>query len=262
MEMFFEPFRSDACCLCGSTEKLTGEHKIKASALKSEFGDAQLVIGRLGEPSERFRSAQSVKSKALHFGSKLCSPCNSARTQGPDKEFDLFHREASRLLAAGDDPKIAFDQDRYAIGSDSYLNVFRYFAKLLCCHLADSGAPRRVRMARFALGLDKRNCIWLNAREDWTYKQYRSVAGDLQYASHGGLVVYGDKWTKAATGFHSTLTIGPLQYVYYSHLTWVEQLALRFGHPEFDSWCRAQVADANEAPMSEHTKLQLGLSEG
>ena len=262
MGIFFEPFRSDACCLCGSTENLTGEHKIKASALKSEFGDAQLVIGRVGEPSERFRSAQSVKSKALHFGSKLCSSCNNARTQGPDKEFDLFHREASRLLAAGDDPKLALDQQRYAIGSDAYLNVFRYFAKLLCCHLADLGAPQRVHMARFALGLDSRNCIWLNVREDWTYKQYRSVVGDQQYAAHGGLVLYGSKRTGAAGGFHSTLTIGPLQYIYYSRLTWIEQLALRFGHQAFDSWCRAQVADAIEAPMSEHEKLQLGLGDG
>lgn len=260
MGVTFEPFRAAACCLCGSVENLTGEHKIKASALKAEFGDAKMVIGRVGDPNVRFRTAQSVKSKALHFGARLCGPCNSARTQAADREFDNFHEEARRLHTSGADPKDVFQIERYAVGSAPYLNVFRYFAKLMCCHMADSGAPRHSHMARFALGAADQNCIWLDVGEDWTYKTHLAATGPHQYAAHGGLVVYGHKRSGEATGFHSTLTIGPLRYVYFTRLNWIARLELRFGHKEFHRWCRGQVGEATVSPMSNEERLSLGFS--
>lgn len=45
MGIFFEPYQEGRCCLCGSDDSLTGEHKIKASALRKIFGKDSMVIG-------------------------------------------------------------------------------------------------------------------------------------------------------------------------------------------------------------------------
>jgi hypothetical protein len=39
-------------------------------------------------------------------------------------------------------PELAFNSPQYEIGSERYLNVFRYFAKIFCCHVAESFGPR------------------------------------------------------------------------------------------------------------------------
>ncbi len=45
MGFFFEPYQTDCCCLCGSPESLTGEHKVKASALRKIFGRDGIDFG-------------------------------------------------------------------------------------------------------------------------------------------------------------------------------------------------------------------------
>lgn len=259
MGIAFAPFASDACCLCGATGDLTGEHKIKASALRSEFGKASMVIGRFDGADMVSRPAQGVKSKALHFAAPVCGPCNSSRTQDADREFDRFHRAARDLLEQGVDPSLAFADPRYEVGSGPYLDVFRYFAKLLACHLAELRAPRPLHMTAFAIGAARQNCVWLAVNEDWTYQQLAASLGPHQYAAHGGLVVYGDKKSGDATAFHSTLTVGPLRYVFHSRLNWLQRWELRTFYPEFNDWCRAQVKVASENPMSDTERLSLGF---
>lgn len=41
----FESIVPLTCCLCGANGQLTGEHKLKAAALREEFGDMPPVIG-------------------------------------------------------------------------------------------------------------------------------------------------------------------------------------------------------------------------
>jgi hypothetical protein len=260
MAIFFEQNNSDACCLCGSCDDLTGEHKIKRTAISSEFGQEKMVIGSFGGQASVFRRVQSPKSKALHFHSKICKVCNGDHTQPADLEFDRLHADARLLLDRGEDPVIAMDGERYAIGSTPYLNVFRYFAKLLCCHMAQIGAPRPIHMSRFATGEIDRNCVWLRIDRDVTYQELQSAGeADLRYAAHGGLVVCGDKKSFTANGFHSTLTVGPIRYTFWNRLTWPERFALQWGHPEFNSWCKSQVMAAASNPMSARDKDRLGL---
>lgn len=259
MGVTFAPFKVDACCLCGAADDLTGEHKIKASALRAEFGGANMLIGRFGEADAPMRLARGPKSKALHFAARLCGACNSARTQPADLEFDRFIELASKRQARGEDPADVFLADRYASGSVPYLNVFRYFAKLMCCHMADIGAPRRLHMARFAMGLTDRNCIWLKVDEDWNYSQLSESFGIDQYASHGGLVIYASKKTQAANAIHSTLTVGRLRCAFHSRFTWVEQLELRLSHRAFFDRCRQAAVEALADPVNEAERLALGL---
>lgn len=258
MGLFFADYRADGCCLCGSTSDLTGEHKIKASALRAEFGAAQMAIGRSPDPRGPMRFAQGPKSKALHFEARICGPCNSARTQAADLEFDRFHQAVRAALDKNQDPAGIFDDPRYEIGSEPYLNVFRYFAKLLCCHLAESGGPRPLPLALFAIGTISVNGVSLSIDRDWTYERVSEEFGPMQYAAHGGLVVYGHKVLGHATGFHSTLTLGPLQYVFFCELLWPAQLELVLQHRTFSDFCQSQIK--NGRILSKTDRLALGFS--
>lgn len=261
MGITFEHQTNNSCCLCGSPDDLTGEHKVKASALRLEFGTDQMVIGRFETDSAQAKLAQSVKSKAFHFAARICRPCNSSRTQAADREFDHFHRAARTLVHQGKNPSSLFEDARYRLGSEAYLNVFRYFAKLLCCHLAEIGAPRPVQIANFAIGRAGKNCIWLSVDKDWTYEQVFSELGPHQYAAHGGLVIYADRKSGEPNAFHSTLTVGSLRYIFFSRMNWIARLELKFAHPVFYKWCRARVGDALASPMTETERLMLGLSD-
>jgi hypothetical protein len=257
--ILFADYRQDVCCLCGSVKALTGEHKIKASALRAEFGSENMVIGNSEDPST-YRTAQGVKSKALHFTAPLCAKCNNVETQAADHEFDRFLNVSRELVAFGKDPRLVFEDERFVDSADAYLNVFRYFAKLLCCHIAELHAPRPRHLARFARGIVSQNCVWLDVIKDPTYKQISAEIGQQSYAAHGGLIVYGNKKSGAANAFHSTLTVGPICYVFFSRLNWFEKNELQFMHRDFHNWCRARVRDTIKQPLTGSQLVRLGLS--
>jgi len=216
--MFLQRYPITSCCLCGSTEKLTGEHKIKASALRQEFGNEALVVGVSGPAEGKMKSAQSTNSKHLKFNVSICEACNTSRTQLADREFDHFHELAMKKVGSNEDPLSIFEMERYSVDSEPYLNVFRYFAKLLCCHIAEVNGPIPATLAEFAIAENSFNRIWLEVKSDPTYKYATAHIGEYQYAAHGGLIVYADKNTNEANAFHSTFTVGPLQYVFHIRL--------------------------------------------
>lgn len=257
--IFFRPNISDRCCLCGSGENLSGEHKFKRSAISTEFGDTSMAISPFTNGESTLRTAQSAKSKRFYFQSKICSACNGARTQPADREFDTLHARGQALLQKGDDPFNAMSEEYYVIGSPAYLNIFRYFAKILCCHLAEVGAPRLLRMSRFAIGQIHRNCIWLKIDRDPLYNELVCSIERLQYAAHGGLVVMANRQTGSATEFRSTLTFGPLRYIFWIQITALERLALRFRYPQFDQFCKSQVLAAKENPISDFHRRHIGI---
>ena len=222
---------------------LTGEHKIKASALRKQFGRADLLIGVSGS-SERMKAAQSTNSKHLKFAASLCEDCNSSRTQEADQEFDRFHELSLSKLSDNEGTTSTFDLQQYAEGSDAYLNVFRYFAKLLCCHIAAIDGPTPIAVARFAIGESRLNRIWLEIKSDPCYKELVAQIGETGYAAHGGLTVYADKLTRTPNSFHSTLTIGALQYVFHTRLADNEKSELLAQHNRFCTWCRTMVGEA------------------
>jgi hypothetical protein len=116
--------------------------------------------------------------------------------------------------------------------------------------LAEIQAPCPIRISNFAIGRSEENYIFLAIKKDWTYEKILSQIEELEYAAHGGLIVYGDKLSGLADGFHSTLTIGPLQYVFHIKLGNVEKLEMEEVYPEFSAWCKAKVTQAKESPLS------------
>ena len=258
-DRLFAPYAANACCLCGSSEELSGEHKIKASLLKSEFEKSDMVISKVDDPSSGPRVAQGPRSKELHFSSRLCVPCNSMRTQPADLEFDRFHSVARKLLEDGKNPLQAFESDRYATKSEPYLNVFRYFAKLLSCQIAEVGGPRFLPLVRFAIGEVNRNCIFLIVDEDWTYRQLLQLLEQPQFAAHGGLVILGHQKSGAPVGFHSTLTAGPIRYIFSAKFNWQGRIALRVRQRNFYEWCLKKAADAEANPLTPAQRKSLGF---
>lgn len=253
---YFSPCDTSSCCLCGSNQSLSGEHKIKAAALRAEFGRERLVISRQGEGS---RLAQSTGSKAFHFSAPVCAECNNARTRPADLAFDQFHALVRQLTYDGKDPMVAFECSRFSEGGDLRLDVFRYFSKLLCCHLAELGAPQQEELSAFAIGRSDANCIVLGMDRDQNWTRSQAEFPDLPYAAHGGLVVFGDRNTALPSAFYSTLTIGPTRYKYQARLTAEGQAQMAAQTPTFFEWCRERVRMAILQPLSEESKLDLGL---
>lgn len=259
VESGFEPYSAGTCCLCGTRDELTGEHKIKAAALRAEFGSAGMVVTRIGDPDYRRKPAQGPKAKALHFSSRVCRACNGSVTQPADRAFDSFHQAARAYIAQGNDPAKVFEDSAFAPDTPALRDVFRYFAKLLCCHLADARAPRSLDLALFARGLVEHNPISLAVDRDRTYAQNRKVRGEHPYAAHGGLVVYANRESGAPTVFHSTVSVGPLRYVYEARLNEFGQLDLALSAPEFWAWCSEQARAALKSPMPEDELSRLGI---
>jgi hypothetical protein len=258
----FHPQIADACCLCGDTAAPTGEHKIKASSLRDQFGTQPMVIVREDEPPV---PARGPKSKLFHFEASMCGPCNNHRTQSADLEWDRFRRAALEIVAAGGDPVEAFEAPRYAAtGSTSpqaYLDVLRYLAKLLCAHMAASGAPRSSRLTRFVLGESDDCPIHLGVIRDQTYAQNAERQGDHSYAAHGGLVLFGVPGDGAPTAFYSALTVGGLQCTITYRLTPEERQALALVDPVFLAHCAALTERAVVKPLPHSKQVQLGLAE-
>lgn len=254
----FKAVKADECCLCGSTENLTGEHKIKAAALRDIFGSEKMLIGHFDGTSEP-KVAQGPKSKNLHFQSKLCSDCNSTTTQPADRAFDRLHKSVSTRFAIDQNPYTLFPDDELPVGSPDYLNVFRYFAKLLVCQMVDAGGPSLPYVAAFATGLHDRNIIKLKIQADLTYQDINTASPDFgAFAGHGGLVVDHSK-SGELKGFHSTLTLGPIQYVYFIEFNGSVLDQFKEEAPEFYTFTRRAFEDALINPMSDHQRRKLGL---
>lgn len=252
----FSPCVTNQCCLCGSSDALTGEHKIKASALRAEFGRSSLVIGRRGEG---YRAAQSAGSRELHFKAPLCADCNSTRTQPADLAFDQFRDVALGIARRGEDPAKAFHSAKFVEGGELRLDLFRYFAKLLCCHLAELGAPHQLPISQFAIGETEENCITLAIDLDAVYAHDQAKYPGLPYAAHGGLVVLADKNSLIPTGFYSTLSIGPVRFRYWARFTVEGQMQLEIEDPDFVQWCRERICRQQGDPSMQEDIRDLGL---
>ncbi len=174
-----------------------------------------------GDSEIKPKLAQGPKSSFFHFSAKICRHCNSTLTQSADKEFDVFHGEARALFEAGHPPAEMFGNERYAANSEAYLNVFRYFAKLLACHVAHSEGPRILQLTDFAIRKSNRNIIFLCIESDPVYQLTYEPLSQHGYAAHGGLIIYFDKYKILPKGIESSLSLGPLKYTF----------GIRFGFP-------------------------------
>ncbi len=153
-------YTSPRCLLCGEEGTLTREHKIKRSVLSKKFGKQELYFGSEDDIiAGKAKKIQSTKSKHLKFKSPICEECNTTRTQPADRQFDSLMIELDKAHKAGTDPTQVFASERIAVGSKARLDLHRYFAKILCCFLADTDCPIPIRLSTFAIGRSVEDCL-------------------------------------------------------------------------------------------------------
>jgi hypothetical protein len=258
--LFVRAYEIDQCWICGSKDNPTREHKFKASDIRRQYGDETMFIGRDEDNGFSSRRAQGPNSKHLKFVSAICHHCNSTRTQASDRAYEQF----IRTIETERDPEKASQRaysclERIA-GSNEYINLFRYFGKLLGCHMADIGAPIPTHLSKFAAKKTNANRIWLAAQPDYGYADMVSRIGkDGPYSAHGGLVVITKKPKLLPTRLHSTSTVGAVQFVFHLNLTPFEVAEMRLRYPRFIQWCAENASSAIETPIQEDKLKQLGL---
>lgn len=249
------PRLPESCCICGSRHALSGEHKLKASLLRSEFGSEEMVIFK-GEKEAKAERLRSPKSRRLHFISRICTKCNCETTQESDRYFHEYHLRNLNLFKEG---KLEENFESNSIEVYKIENILRYFGKLMCCHIAECGAPTIKRLSKFVIEGGCESPISLLIRSDPTYDKYLKDDTQAKYAAHGGLAIYADIKTGALNAFHSTLTFGPIQYIYYIRLSFIEKIELIINHKDFVVDYINIVKSNIENPPSDEYLRRVGL---
>ena len=206
--------------------------------LRDQFQRDQMLIGPSDGQTTKMRIAQGVGSDRLKFSSVLCAECNGTKTQPADLEFDIF---LERVRQTENDVCRTLAEQRYAVGSKPYLNVFRYFAKQLCCHLSDAGAPVFLRLSRFAIGATNNNCVCLRSVPDDQFRDLQSQ-GITKYAAQGGLAIACDNHHGAPTRVVSSLSTGPIRFEFFFALSIAEQFEIHLSHRDFIEKCHTAIA--------------------
>lgn len=247
--LFVKPFLQNQCWMCASAIKLTREHKIKATDIRRQFGSEPLVIGTYGDVIQNARSLQSPNSKRLKFSATICEECNTSRTQPADRSYDLFMSYVETFAKRNIHPNSIFEQSDFRRDSHNYINLFRYFAKLIGCHIAELGGPIPIHLARFASQKSARNCIWIDIGRDPRFDEIQSLSpelADLRYAAHGGIIVITKQPSLHPVRFVSSRTIGPICIGFWYNLTIFEQIEIRARFPDFIEYCRREAISQNK----------------
>lgn len=130
------------CWICGDEAK-TGEHMIKASDLKSLFGNVtQKSPLHFHTGLKRNQPIPGIKSAKLKHQAHLCAHCNNEITQPHDRAWErlstyLQNRQPSIR------PGMQVRLNRIFPGSvsKSMLNVHLYFLKLFGCLITEKTIP-------------------------------------------------------------------------------------------------------------------------
>jgi len=130
------------CWICGQ-EGNTGEHMIKASDLRSYFGNISQKNPIFFHTKEKKNiPVGSLKSKRFKFDSLICNNCNSSLTQPYDQAWEqlsaYLRSNWPDLLKSR---KVNLTKIFPGSVHRSMLFVHLYFLKIFGCKIVESGAP-------------------------------------------------------------------------------------------------------------------------
>lgn len=214
MSFEFVELKEGECPLCGEAGALTGEHKIKASLLKRAFGSSPTIIAGKDKP----KILQSPKSKNAQFKKGICKECNSSRTQAADKAFVILHENLVEINKAGLPFTDETHRPNFVIPPETEINYFRYFAKLICCYLAEVDGPRSLSLSTFSTGESDTNLIKLSIEKDHKYYKLNELMDHQGIIRHGGLRIIFDSNKKFVKSFSSSLSAEGIHYTFRSDL--------------------------------------------
>lgn len=133
------------CWWCGN-EADSREHKWKKSELAALYGtpDSENYPLTWIDSEGVLRSIQGPNSALVKFEKSLCQNCNGARSQPFDRAYDLW----IKYVVANYDQilELGFVDLRNVVELEQFekfqLNLARYFAKHICCRVADGDAAK------------------------------------------------------------------------------------------------------------------------
>lgn len=130
------------CWICGQ-EGDSGEHMIKASDLRSHFGNiSQKKPIFFHENEKRNIPLGSLNSKRFKFASLVCSKCNNSLTQPYDRAWEaLSNYLRSNWPELLQSRKINLVKVFPGKVHKSMLYVHLYFVKIFGCKVVESRAP-------------------------------------------------------------------------------------------------------------------------
>ena len=130
------------CWICGQ-EGNTGEHMIKASDLRSYFGDISQKSPIFFHTSDKRNiPVGTLKSKRFKFDVLICNKCNSALTQPYDRSWEsLSVYLRSNWPDILKSRKINLEKAFPGRVHRSMLFVHLFFVKLFGCKIVESKAP-------------------------------------------------------------------------------------------------------------------------
>lgn len=236
----FTRLNEQECTLCGLPGQLTGEHKIKASLLRAEFGKRHAIISGKDLP----KILQSHRSKHAHFKRKICKHCNSAQTQAADKAFDKLHAQLKQLHTNGFALTDQNNVPNVKLSPEEELDLFRYFAKILCCFLVEVGGPRSRSVSAFALSKSDKNPIFLKITQDAEYEAKLAANNTQGFAEHGGLIFRFDDKKRWVESIDSSISAGGIQYVFWVQLSKVLSRELHLEHSDIVRKARANIVES------------------
>ena len=145
------------CWICGKVGN-TGEHLIKASDLKSIFGEVSQKTPLYFHTSKTKNvPVGSIKrSSRLRSNALLCNDCNSSLTQPYDKAWETMsaylRNNWGQISASG---KVNLSNVFLGNVRKSLLNVHLYFVKIFGCSVVADGVPIDITPFRKSLLLGK-----------------------------------------------------------------------------------------------------------
>lgn len=181
------------CWICGD-EANTGEHMIKASDLRSLFGNVtQKSPLRFHTALKRNQSIGGIKSDKLKFRALLCTRCNNERTQPHDKAWErlsIYLRKRQLPIQPG--MVIRLNRAFPGSVSKSMLDIHLYFLKLFGCLITQYKIP--IEIEPFAKSIVEgvpHKKVWLTLCVGLHHPSIKHVGySQVETALVNGLVAY------------------------------------------------------------------------
>jgi len=152
------------CWICNSPAD-SREHKIKKADIIRVYGKGSSFHKKdlhYCRHDGQIVSLRGPDSKDIKFDRVICRKCNNERTQPFDRAYDAFieHIESNRDLILRH-RQIDFQNVYGNNWENLQLNLFRYFAKMLGCRIADFGEKVPMDLKNLLFSVPFKTMLWV-----------------------------------------------------------------------------------------------------
>ncbi len=224
--MLFSRRTPNYCWICGSTEQLSGEHKIKKSNLQRH---PMMKPSFMRVATGRDQPIQGLNSKLLKFENAICARCNNQTSQKADRSYDEFRNEDSTIVRTTleDLESMQSHTKEHEVKLSHRVELARYFGKHLGCALHYQKFPIPRRLSRF---VDRRSdaiCISVSTRvAPFWWQEESGKIGPLN-ALGGAIMLLSIRPLHLPIAYQSAYMTDGVQFIVKMRLSVPEALEMR-----------------------------------